>query len=105
MSTNSDPLIFGHYRITMDPYVAIVGEEHGAIVRAALTALATVPADVFDQAIHRIEVEMAIGPVTNPTAYAGGRRARNGEGWIDMLRVLAKLRRMIEEEAKKENEP
>jgi hypothetical protein len=101
---NSEPLICGHFRITMDPYVAIIGEEHGAIVRAALTALATVPADVFDDAVHRVEVELAIGPVTDPSAYASGQRFENGRGWIEVLRALAALRRMIEKEAKKENE-
>jgi hypothetical protein len=74
---------------------AFVGEQHGSLLQAALGALATIPAQVYQEAIDKIQHEIAIGPLFNPTGYMDGRLFDNANQYTRILRALIELKKHL----------
>lgn len=74
---------------------AFVGEEHGSLLQLSLGALARIPAQVYQEAIRKIEHEIAIGPMFNPSAYQDGRRFDNANEYLRILRALIELKKHL----------
>ena len=69
-------------------WTAICGQQHGAIVAAAMAAVGQVPPEVFRDARERIENEIMIGPLVRPSQYLDGRCYKNAAGYVAILEAL-----------------
>lgn len=79
-----------------EAWMAIFGEEHGALLHVAALALKGVPPSVCDEAIRRLDAETTIGPMLNPTAYCirnsyGSSRFDVAAEWKKMAQNLRPL--------------
>lgn len=69
----------------------------GSLVRQALSLLVmsgVTPAEC-QEAVYRIEREVSIGPLLNPTAFLDGRRFDNAREYAETLRALGGLLRTL----------
>lgn len=75
-------------------WFVLLGEE-GAYMRMALQVLRMVPAEKIIEAIGKIETETTVGPLINPTAYLDGKKWRNADEYLRVLRAAVNLRRTL----------
>jgi len=78
-----------------DVWPIIVGEEHGDLVRSILMQLLLIDEKVFDETIRKIDIETAMGPLLDPSAYTDGRRFDNAREYAKILRALLELKRCL----------
>jgi hypothetical protein len=80
----------------------LLGVGNGALVRSALQTLAYVPPEAIERAFDDISVELAIGPLLDPSAYTDGERFRNAADYrrilelvLPVCRELARLKQSV----------
>lgn len=83
---------------------SFLGEEAGTVFRQAMMLLNLVPIEALEQGIDRINRELSIGPMINPTAYLGGKRFDNAREYIETISLALRLRGFMETQRRKVGE-
>jgi len=77
---------------------AIMGNPcYGSAMRMCLVLFAQIPAEAISEALRRIEHEISIGPLIDPSAYVDGRRLDNAADYKRVLKAALELRKALPE--------